>query len=286
MLSVTDVSEQAVCYRHPDRPTGLSCTECGRPICTACSIDAAVGQRCPECVRRDGPQQVITARQITRRRASFGEAPVTFTIIGIALLIAVLSAIAPAVWNDLGSTLAMWPFGVAQGQWWRMMTVILVHAPLLSGLGIMHVGFNMLITYRLGVPVEREMGSWAFATMYLGTAAAGSALAFYIGPNVPGVGASGAAFGLFGLWLASGIRRRGTTRGRMLIRELGGILVLNAAVPFILPNVAWEAHLGGLLAGLLIGWIWTAKPFVNNTVARTAVAILVLATSILPTQIL
>jgi membrane associated rhomboid family serine protease len=180
----------------------------------------------------------------------------------------------------------MWPEGVRNGQWWRMLTVVFVHVPLTDGLfGLMHVGFNMLITYRLGAQVERQMGSPAFAALYFACAAAGSMFAFFIGPDVAGVGASGAAFGLFGVWLAPAIRRRGTSWGRRIMNELGGVLLLNAAVPFIIEGVAWEAHLGGVLAGLGIGWAWTSKPFVENVVARTAVAVAVLAVSVARTQI-
>ncbi|MDH4117995.1 MAG: rhomboid family intramembrane serine protease [Acidimicrobiia bacterium] len=280
---MTEIYE-ATCYRHPDRATGLSCTECDRPICASCSIQAAVGQRCPECVRQAGPQEVITARDLNRR-PSVTEIPVTYTIIGVALVISLLSVVLPDLWGEIVIRAGMWPPGVELGEWWRMLTVITVHSRLTGGLGIMHVGFNMYITYRLGAQIEREMGSWAFAAMYLAAAAAGSAFAFFLGPDALGVGASGAAFGLFGLWLAPAIRRRGTAWGRRLMNELGGVLVLNALVPFVVPNVAWEAHLGGLLAGLLIGWAWTDQRFGRTALTRTAVAAAVLVVSIVATQV-
>jgi membrane associated rhomboid family serine protease len=276
--SVTDVTHESFCYRHPDRPTGLSCAHCGRPICPACSIDSSVGQRCPECLRTEGAQRVIRARELTRR-PSFASSPVTYGIIAVAGAIQLLAFVLPGVWNELFSAMAMWPPGVANGEWWRMITVILLHG------GLIHVGFNMLITYQLGPQVERELGSWSFLTMFLATAAAGSAFAFFIGPDVPGVGASGAVFGLVGTWLGSALRRRETTAGRVVLRQLGGLLVLNAAVPFFIPNVAWEAHLGGLIAGVLIGWLWTAPAVRTNPVARVGVAAVVLVASIVSTQI-
>ncbi len=280
MSVVTEPATEITCYRHPDRPTGLSCTECGRPICSACSIDAAVGQRCPECLRRDGPQKVITARQITRRRPAFRDAPVTFAIIGVAAAIQLVGWVFPALWEELFVAMAMWPPGVEAGEWWRMISVVTLHA------GLLHVGFNMLITYQLGPQIERELGSWSFLALFLATAAGGSALAYFIGPVAPGVGASGAVFGLVGTWLASALRRRSTAAGKAVLNQLGGLLVLNAAVPFILPNVAWEAHLGGLIAGLVIGWAWTWKPITQNAVARVLVAAAVLGLSILSTQVL
>lgn len=279
MSEVTDPATGTTCYRHPDRPTGLSCTTCGRPICAACSIDAAVGQRCPECLRTQGPQKVVSARDLTRR-PSFGASPVTYSIIAVASVIQAIYWIAPGLWEELFKAMAMWPPGVAGGEWWRMITVVLLHG------GLIHVGFNMLITYQLGPQIERELGSWSFLALFVASAAAGSAFAYWFGPEVAGVGASGAVFGLVGTWLASGLRRRGSATGRALLRQLGGLLILNAAVPFIVPNVAWQAHLGGIAGGLVIGWLWTSKPVLTNPVARVGVAIAVLAVSILPTQIL
>jgi membrane associated rhomboid family serine protease len=275
---VTEPATEITCYRHPDRVTGLSCAQCGRPICTACSIDSAVGQRCPECLRTEGAQRVIRAQDL-RRSSSFASAPATYGIIAAAGIIQLLAYVAPALWADLFQALAMWPPGVANGEWWRMVTVILLHG------GLIHVGFNMLITYQLGPQIERELGSWSFLTMFLATAAAGSAFAFWLGPDVPGVGASGAVFGLVGTWLASAFRRRETRAGRAVMRQLGGLLVLNAAVPFFIPNVAWEAHVGGLVGGLIVGWFWTARPVRTNAVARVGVAVAVLVVSILSTQL-
>lgn len=275
---VTNPATDATCYRHPDRPTGLACTECNRPICPACSIDAAVGQRCPECVRQAGPQKVITARQLTGR-PSFGSAPVTFTIIAVAVGVQLLAFVAPQLWDDLFVAAAMWPPGVAEGEWWRMITVVLLHA------GLLHVGFNMLITYQLGPQLERQLGSVSFLSLFLASAASGSMFAYFIGPDAAGVGASGAVFGLVGAWLAPAVRRRTTAWGRQLLNQLGGLVIINAAIPFIVPRVSWQAHLGGLVAGFAIGWVWTSKQLTGNAAARVAVGAVVLLASILVTQL-
>jgi rhomboid protease GluP len=275
--SVTNPATEATCYRHPDRPTGLACTECNRPICPACSIDAAVGQRCPECLRRDGPQKVITARQLAAK-PSFATAPVTFTIIAVAAVVQVLSFVSAPLWEMLFEAMAMWPPGVEEGEWWRLVTVVTLHA------GLIHVGFNMLITYQLGPQLERQLGSLSFLSLFLASAAVGSTFAYFIGPVAPGVGASGAVFGLVGAWLAPAVRRRGTAWGRQLLNQLGGLLLINAAIPFFLPNVSWQAHLGGLIAGFVIGWAWTSEPLLKNPPARIAVGVSVLLAAILSTQ--
>src|SRR3954454_16407553 len=57
--------EMPTCYRHPDRPTGLSCSECGRPICTDCMTSAAVGLRCPE--HAGGRARSVAGRRVQVR---------------------------------------------------------------------------------------------------------------------------------------------------------------------------------------------------------------------------
>ena len=73
-----DTGTTPVCYRHPDRVTYLSCTRCDRPICGDCSIEAAVGQRCPTCVMEQGTQQVIrrpVQRSLSQRAPTFAARP-------------------------------------------------------------------------------------------------------------------------------------------------------------------------------------------------------------------
>lgn len=141
---------------------------------------------------------------------------------------------------------------VADGQLWRMLTVTLLHAP-----GFMHVTFNMFALYNLGPQVEQGVGPLRFGLLWAACAIAGSAFSFFLGdPNAVAVGASGAVFGLLGVWLASAVRQRHTPWGRNLMKQLGFWLLVNAALPLIVPNLAWEAHLGGLLAGYGLGHLW------------------------------
>ena len=258
-----DPATSTVCYRHPDRPSGLSCTRCGRTICPECSIDAAVGQKCPECVREEGPQRTVPTRPPLARAAR--ATPVTFGIIGVAVAVYALSFVAPALGDELFVRLAMSNLAVAAGEWWRMFTVVLLHA------SPMHLLFNMWALYVFGPQIEREVGGARFLALFLATAAAGSALAFHLGsPRAVGVGASGAIFGLFGVWLASAIRRRNTAYGRYLLSQLGFLLLINAALPLFIRGISWQAHLGGLVAGFVIGEAW-ARIGRSRTAAQLAV---------------
>ena len=141
---------------------------------------------------------------------------------------------------------------VAAGEWWRIFTPILLHAT------IAHILFNMYALFQLGPAVEARYGRASFLALYLGAAGAGGAFAFHFGrPEDVLVGASGAVFGLFGLWLHAAYKMRDTAFGRNLLSSLWISLLLNIALPFLIPGISWQGHLGGLLAGILTGEIWS-----------------------------
>ena len=237
------------CYRHPDRITGLSCTECERPICAECSIPAAVGQRCPQCVASAGRQRTITARQIGR--PSSQTAPLTFGFIGIAVAIQVLSLFAPQIWADIADQLALFNILAMQGEWYRMFTVTLLHASLT------HILFNMYALYLLGPGIEMRVGRLRYGLLFLAAAGAGSAMAIVLGsPGDVGVGASGGVFGLFGVWAVNAFLQRNTRQGRAQFNAILFNLAINAAIPLFIPRVSWQAHLGGFLTGLAFGWVF------------------------------
>lgn len=257
-------SDTQVCYRHPERETRLSCSDCGRPICPACSIDAAVGQKCPQCVGEVGRQKTIDVR--SSRSVTAGIPPVTKTIIAITALVFFLgSGIEGYLVHNSGL--------VAAGEWWRIFTTALLHA------SITHILFNMWALYALGPLIERSVGSGPFIALYLAAAGMGGVAAQYFTPGLfTAVGASGAVFGLFGVWLNLAIRRRNTAWGRSLLSQLGFILLINAALPLIFPAISWQAHLGGFITGFLIGEAWFRlqgpQAERNRTLAALAVAAL------------
>ncbi len=139
---------------------------------------------------------------------------------------------------------------VANGEYWRLLTVTLVHANLL------HLLFNMYALWLVGPLVERFYGSAVFALMYLLCAAAGS-VASFVWNDVPSVGASGAIFGLFGVLIA--VQRAHDPmidrRTRAMLGQLLPIVVLNLVFGLFAGFIDIAAHVGGLLAGLWLGWI-------------------------------
>lgn len=235
-------AQTQVCYRHPDRPTRLRCSDCGRPICPACSIDAAVGQKCPQCVGRVGRQKTINARAAMGRSNSLP--PVTAAII---VITAAVFFFGGAFARDFIQDSRL----VAAGEWWRIFTTVLLHA------GLTHILFNMWALYALGPQIERAVGPWPYLALYLAAAGVGGAFAqVAVSGPFQAVGASGAVFGLFGVWVDLALRQRNTSYGRSLLNQLGFLLLINAALPFFLPQILWQAHLGGFVTGLVVGEVW------------------------------
>ena len=137
----------ATCYRHPSRETGVSCSNCGRPICPDCMTTTAVGMRCPECSRQRTPVKTLrsTARQ--------PEVTLALIIINVAAFIAegniTLTGRATNSVFEKGALLgSLAGQGVAHGQWWRIVTGGFLHE------GLLHIAFNMYVLYVLGQMLE------------------------------------------------------------------------------------------------------------------------------------
>ena len=244
-----------VCYRHPDRPTRVSCSECERPICVECTHDAAVGQKCPEHAKSPGRHRIIDARRTTGSGSAFYGAPfVKWTIIVTAAIHLIgFGSVEARDW--LYQNFQHDNIELASGEIWRMVTHALLH----SQGSLFHVLFNMYALYLFGPTLERRVGSVAFGGLYVASAATGSAAAFFIGPiSMRAVGASGAVFGLFGAWLYVSWRQRQTFQGRARFNQLAVLIGINLALPLFISNIAWQAHIGGMVGGLIVAWIWGA----------------------------
>ena len=235
------------CYRHPERETGVSCSNCGRPICYECMIQAPVGIRCPECVREQqaggSRAKVYTRGQIRRRWGAGGRsAPVTRILIGINVAVFAVQFLSVAV-GDLialgGVTTA-----IAQGEYWRLFTAMFLHA------GILHLAFNMLALWVGGSVLEMLAGRGKYLIIYFVAGVAGNVAAYALSPsNAATVGASGAIFGIFGALFLYSLHNRGTAAGQAL-RSMGTVILINLLISFVVSGISWQAHVGGLLGGM------------------------------------
>jgi membrane associated rhomboid family serine protease len=179
-----------------------------------------------------------------------GDGPlISITMILIALSsIVSLSALFSQEGGFLFDAFQLDKTAVAAGEYWRLWTVTLLHGSLL------HLGFNMYALYLAGPIVERWYGSIRFLLFYLACAAGGSVASFVFGGDVPSVGASGAIFGLFGILLAANRLHHPVDRqSRLLVRQLGMLILINIAFGFAVRGIDNAAHLGGLAVGLWLG---------------------------------
>jgi rhomboid protease GluP len=127
-----------------------------------------------------------------------------------------------------------------QGQYWRLVTVALVHG------GFFHLGFNLYALHVLGTPVELYFGASKYVVVLLVSLIFGSlASALFNDPYTASVGASGMVFGLFGALALIGARVGIEWRGII------GIVLINFALGFVLGGIDWRAHVGGLIGGTL-----------------------------------
>ncbi len=231
------------CYRHPDRETGLSCSECGRPICVDCMTAAPVGIRCPEhSGKASGPQRVTqTVRRVggDSRGAIVTRALVAANVLVYLLELAQGSGIsANSGWiYEHGALYG--PF-VDRGDWWRLITAAFLHY------GPVHLGLNMLALWWFGGVVEEALGRWRFLLLYVVSGLAGSAGALLANPITPTVGASGAIFGMLGALFILEYQATGSFTGQAMT-----LIAINLAFSFIFPHISWGGHVGGLVGGIL-----------------------------------
>lgn len=244
-----------VCPRHPDRESYVRCQRCERPTCPDCQRPAAVGIQCVDCVREQAKGTRVT-RTAFGGVAVAGRPVVTLTIVGLCVLAYLMQQLP-------GSTVTQDyefspPFAVSEP--WRLLSAAFLHAPTQP----LHILFNMYALWLTGPYLESLLGRLRFAALYLISAIGGSvgylllADPFSRSWVVGTVGASGAVFGLFGAFFV--VQRR-------LHRDAGPVvamIVINLAFSF-LPNVAWQAHLGGLVTGLAVSAILVHAPRENRS---------------------
>lgn len=243
--------ETRYCYRHPDRETGLSCSECGRPICADCATFAAVGIRCPDHAGARGGKKARQIKPPTVRRAqgmalSTGRAPITMSLIAINVAVYLITVAqgGGGLNNPGGSLLFRWILDgpdVAHGGWYRLVTTMFLHANLL------HIGFNMYILWWAGSQVEQYLGRARFIGLYFVAGLAGSAGALLQAPLVPSLGASGAVFGVLGAMALLEWQVLGQLGGQAL-----PLIAINLVLGFVISNISWGAHIGGLIGGVLV----------------------------------
>ncbi|MET8311760.1 MULTISPECIES: rhomboid family intramembrane serine protease [unclassified Micromonospora] len=281
-----------VCYRHPGRETYIRCTRCDRPICPDCMREASVGHQCPECVN-EGRRSVRPARTAFGGGAAGRHGYVTKALIALNVLLMLLSiasdrggdaAVGGSGFGGLmgGSTpltnwgsvlgLAVFPDGtlggVADGQWYRLVTAMFLHY------GVIHLLLNMWALWVLGRSLEANLGPLRFGALYLIAGLGGNVAAYlFSAQNSATAGASTAVFGLFAALII--IERK---MGRD-ISQVIPILVINLVFTLTVPGISIPGHLGGLVVGGAMALVLAYAPRGRRTLVQAgggAVILLIL----------
>lgn len=208
---------------------------------------APVGIKCPDHAGVGTPKHAAQ-RTVRQARRSFGglDAPATAVLVALNVLVYIVTVYQGGGVGRPGGEIFLDGalIGAAievEGDWYRLVTAMFLHASLL------HLGFNMLALYWFGTVVEQALGTWRFLLLYFVSGVAGSAGALAMSSAFAvTVGASGAIYGILGALLVLEYRATGSFAGQAL-----GLIVINLALTFAIPNISIGGHLGGLVGGIL-----------------------------------
>ncbi|UYP19049.1 rhomboid family intramembrane serine protease [Rhodococcus sp. Z13] len=236
---------QPRCVHHPDRPTLLACSRCGRPACPECLRPASVGQHCVDCVvaaQRSAPQaRTIAGAPVRTNRPT---PIVTYALIALNVLIFGITAAqsGSVLNNERGSSLfidwALWPpIIAANGDWFRLLGSGFLH------FGPIHLAVNMFALWVIGRDTELILGRARYLSVYLLSILGGSAAVMLLQTGAVTAGASGAVFGLMGAQAIILLRLR---RSPTPVLTVVG---LNVLISVTIPGISLWGHLGGLVAG-------------------------------------
>jgi membrane associated rhomboid family serine protease len=222
---------------------------------------ASVGFQCPDDVKAG---RIVTRNEVgapVPNPSSPRRPWATFTILAANVIIYLIT-MAQSVGgiNDPQASLLFrkWvlvPWSAAHGtdgqgqELYRLITSAFLH------ISLTHLAFNMIALYVFGVGLERILGWWRFAAVYLLAAVGGSVAVFLFDSKYTAV--AGASGGIYGLFAAS----------FLLLRKLGldtramvTVIAINVVFTFAAPNVSWLGHLGGFVGGGLAALCITQVP--------------------------
>ncbi|CRK53861.1 Serine peptidase (modular protein) [Rhodococcus sp. RD6.2] len=250
------IPPQPRCVRHPDRPTGLSCTRCGRPACPECLRPASVGQHCVDCVAEDN-RRTAQVRTVAGApvRSGLPTPVVTYVLMAINVVVFLVTALqaqsvmdngrgfvnpftgAAVFDSELFGRWVLSPLDVANGDWMRILGSGFLH------FGLLHLAVNMFALYILGRDTELVFGRSRYLCVYLISLLGGSAsvMAFENGGFT--AGASGAIFGIMGAQAVILLKLRRSPA------PVVGVIAINVIISVTVPGISIFGHLGGLVAG-------------------------------------
>ena len=187
---------------------------------------------------------------------------VTMSIIGINIILYIITAIMSKNILDINAYVLLYMGGnygalVSHGQVWRLLTCAFLHG------GLIHILCNMYALYALGPQVEILFGRVKYILIYFFSAIGGSLLSYKFSPSSLSIGASGAIFGLFGAMVVFVLKYKDRIPKRVL-NNLFGVIILNLLIGFNLQGIDNFAHIGGLLVGALVAFLFLMQKTRNE----------------------
>jgi rhomboid protease GluP len=148
------------------------------------------------------------------------------------------------------------PYTVQDGEWWRLFTAMFLHG------GMTHILMNMISLYIVGRAADMYFDTKSYLSIYLFSGLLGGLASLYMHPDSVGVGASGAIFGIFGalagFFLAH--REKIASHSKAFMKDFAIIIGINLVIGFSIPSVDVSAHVGGLVVGLIGGFVLSKNP--------------------------
>lgn len=193
----------------------------------------------------------------SKRKISFNEYKVTYTIIILNILLYLIEVIKSRNLIDI-DIYTLIQMGakvnvlINSGEIYRLLTSAFLHG------GIIHIFFNMSALNIIGREVEAVYGSKRYIAIYVISALGGSVVSYLFKPNSISVGASGAIFGLLGAMLIFGLKERDKI-GKQYMKNILETIGLNVVIGITIPNIDNFAHLGGLILGAITSFILFKK---------------------------
>jgi len=192
----------------------------------------------------------------------FQKYPITYGIIGINILIYLFSAFfsQDIVDMDMRTLVDMGalygPLTVLKGEWWRLFTAMFLHG------GMTHILMNMFSLYLIGRGMEMYFDTRSYLTIYIFSGLLGGLVSLYMHSNSVGVGASGAIFGVFGALAGFFLAHRDKieAHSKAFMKDFAIVLGINLVLGLSIPSIDVSAHIGGLIIGLIGGFVISKDP--------------------------
>lgn len=241
------------CAWHPERAAYVTCQRCGRAVCPECQRPAAVGVQCPECSVQGSA--FTEAQRTAARNAQRRNTPWVIYSIMVLCVLAYLAQLAIPGFTDR----LFQRNDVIWAQPWRLLTAAFLHD---TGSALpMHLGLNMLSLWFLGRVAEPFYGHWRIGAIFLvGALGGGLAQILLDEPLASVLGASGGVFAVGGAVMVAMRKDKGQ------LVSLGTVLALNLVYGMVQTGIAWQAHLGGLVTGALLAFVYSALGTVPATI--------------------